>query len=158
MGVSLVGLDEKKGVFALVFRPTNGSTVTLTRSFLSDLNLAVDSLLLRPVPPQLVLVISLSEVGFCAGADVAELIEANRSGENASFEAARSCEAVVRRLSLLPSVAVIGKGACLGGGYEIALSCKGILCASDDALVGLPEVSGAYFAKSKIFLFLLSLH
>ncbi len=77
---------------------------------------------------------------FIAGADVG-LLRAIPSAEEAAT-LSRKAQGVARRLETLraPVVAAI-HGACLGGGLEIALACRGRVASdSDRTRLGLPEV------------------
>ena len=85
-----------------------------------------------------VIVRGAGERAFCAGADVREF----RAPESVvESRQARIRHPWLRNLaeSSKPSIAAI-HGFCLGGGLELALACD-IRLASDDAQLGLPEVS-----------------
>jgi methylglutaconyl-CoA hydratase len=75
---------------------------------------------------------------FCAGADLKE-----RAGipDSQVLEIVQGIQNVARAWSAIPQPVVMGiAGAALGGGLEFALSAD-ILAASDEAILGLPEVS-----------------
>ncbi len=77
---------------------------------------------------------------FILGADVHEfprILDAARAAE-----LTRAGQLVLRRLAVLsyPTVAAI-RGACLGGGLELALACSyRVACDDEDTVLGLPEV------------------
>lgn len=109
----------------------------LSRAVLEELAARLDEL--AKVPPR-GLVITSGKAGFIAGADVREF------GQVASAEEAvphiRAAHALFHRLEDLPfpTVAAIN-GYCLGGGLELALSCRYRVCVDDPkAALGLPEV------------------
>ncbi|MSR77127.1 MAG: fatty oxidation complex subunit alpha [Candidatus Omnitrophica bacterium] len=78
---------------------------------------------------------------FIAGADINEINKISTKDE--AFRAAEAGKEVFQLIEDLkiPTVAVIN-GACLGGGYELALSCRYRVAAfSDKVKIGLPEVN-----------------
>ncbi len=78
---------------------------------------------------------------FVAGADINEI--AGITTEKDAFEKAEQGKAVFQKLEDLkiPTVCVIN-GACLGGGYELALACTYRVAAfSDNVKIGLPEAN-----------------
>lgn len=87
-----------------------------------------------------VVIASAKPTGFVAGADIDLLadIESAPAGEALSREA----QAVMNRIAefRVPVVAAID-GACLGGGLEFALACRGrVATETDDTRLGCPEV------------------
>jgi enoyl-CoA hydratase/carnithine racemase len=74
---------------------------------------------------------------FCAGADVAELLEA--TGGPGAIEYGRSFEEVLRAIGEHP-VPVIARvqGAALGAGCQLAVACD-LAVAAEDARVGIPS-------------------
>ncbi len=84
------------------------------------------------------LIVSGKANGFMAGADLRELQSFQTQEQMQSF--IDLGQDALQRLSDLsiPSIALI-HGACLGGGYELALACD-YRVATPDALIGLPEV------------------
>ena len=77
---------------------------------------------------------------FIVGADIAEIERITEQAEGAAKS--RDGKAVFDMIESLPfpTVCAIG-GACLGGGYELALACSCIVASDDPAVrVGLPEV------------------
>lgn len=78
---------------------------------------------------------------FIAGADIREIQAI--STEDEAFQKAEQGKQVLQRVEDLPipTVAVIG-GACLGGGFELALSCSfRVASFSNHVKIGLPEVN-----------------
>ncbi|HEY5895466.1 MAG TPA: 3-hydroxyacyl-CoA dehydrogenase NAD-binding domain-containing protein [Chthoniobacterales bacterium] len=77
---------------------------------------------------------------FIAGADLKALISADSNELRAYIEQGQAVFSRVSHLKV-PTVAAI-HGACVGGGYELALACDH-RCATDDRAtrIGLPEVS-----------------
>src|SRR3989338_3196632 len=78
---------------------------------------------------------------FIAGADLKE-IEGITAAQDA-FEKTQTGKALLKKLEKLriPTVCVIN-GACLGGGFELALACRARVASfSPQVKIGLPEVS-----------------
>lgn len=83
---------------------------------------------------------SLKEKGFIAGADVKTFSELQDPTQAVEF--LQKGQAVFSRLQHLsiPTVALID-GFCLGGGYELALACTYIIASDEnDSRIGLPEI------------------
>jgi 3-hydroxyacyl-CoA dehydrogenase / enoyl-CoA hydratase / 3-hydroxybutyryl-CoA epimerase len=83
---------------------------------------------------------SLKDKGFIAGADVKVIADFKQPAEAVDF--LRKGQAVFSRLEMLsiPTVAMID-GFCMGGGLELALACDyRIATDSQDTRLGLPEV------------------
>jgi enoyl-CoA hydratase/carnithine racemase len=74
---------------------------------------------------------------FCAGADVAELLEA--TGGPGAIEYGRAFEEVLRAIAELP-VPVVARvhGAALGAGCQLAVACD-VAVAAEDARIGIPS-------------------
>jgi 3-hydroxyacyl-CoA dehydrogenase / enoyl-CoA hydratase / 3-hydroxybutyryl-CoA epimerase len=86
------------------------------------------------------IVYSAKEKGFIAGADVNAFSKFETSAQAVDF--LRKGQAVFARLQMLtiPSLAMID-GFCMGGGYELALSCTYRIASDEnDTRIGLPEV------------------
>ncbi|MBY0359110.1 MAG: enoyl-CoA hydratase/isomerase family protein [Candidatus Obscuribacterales bacterium] len=77
---------------------------------------------------------------FIAGADVNEIQKLQGQSQYAAFEAAQMGKDIFAKIAVLPinTVAAIN-GVCLGGGAELALSCK-YRIAAKKAKIGLPEI------------------
>jgi enoyl-CoA hydratase len=84
-----------------------------------------------------VLVTGAGDEAFVAGADIEAMRE---MGPNAAEDHARLGHALMDRIEESPLVAVAAvNGYALGGGLELALACD-VRLASDNAVLGLPEV------------------
>jgi 3-hydroxyacyl-CoA dehydrogenase/enoyl-CoA hydratase/3-hydroxybutyryl-CoA epimerase len=78
---------------------------------------------------------------FIAGADISEI--ESLKDEHVSYDVVRNGQIILAKIKILPfyTVAVID-GACLGGGFELALNCDyRIATQSDKTKIGLPEVN-----------------
>lgn len=88
---------------------------------------------------RVIIVTGIGEKAFVAGADIKEFAEFSVSeGEELSRVGHDTLFNVVENLKT-PVIAAIN-GYCLGGGLELAMACH-IRIASDNAMMGLPEVS-----------------
>ncbi len=112
----------------------------LTFENLASLDLLLQEVAARKDLEALVVASAKSRI-FVAGADIKE-IEAITSEEDA-FRKAEQGKAIFKKLEDLriPTVCAIG-GACLGGGAELALSCRyRVASFSPNVKIGLPEVN-----------------
>ena len=129
------------GVAVLSFFVTDHAQNVLTAEAVTDLSQALDSLDAGP-PPATVVIRSIREGSFFAGADLARL---DRLHDTNPEEIERLCAAGRKLFSRLssgpwPSVAIID-GVCLGGGLELALACDlRIATDASHTVLGLPEV------------------
>ena len=129
------------GVAVLSFFVPDHAQNVLTTEAVEDLSQALDSLEAGP-PPATVVIRSIREGSFFAGADLARL---DRLHDTNPEEIERLCaagRALFSRLSSAPwpSVAIID-GVCLGGGLELALACDlRIATDASHTVLGLPEV------------------
>lgn len=86
-----------------------------------------------------IIVTGVGDKAFVAGADIKEFAEFSvNEGKELSRKGHETLFNVVENLKT-PVIAAIN-GYCLGGGLELAMSCH-IRVASDNAMMGLPEVS-----------------
>ena len=86
-----------------------------------------------------IIVTGIGEKAFVAGADIKEFAEFSiEEGRELSRSGHQNLFDLVENLST-PVIAAIN-GYCLGGGLELAMACH-IRVASDNAMMGLPEVS-----------------
>jgi 3-hydroxyacyl-CoA dehydrogenase/enoyl-CoA hydratase/3-hydroxybutyryl-CoA epimerase len=117
---------------------TKGSTNTLSRMVLLELDTILDALL--TAPPSGLVIFSPKETGFIAGADVHEFLKF--TSEEDAFEQVRAGQKIIDRLAALPFTTVAAiNGIALGGGLELALACDCRLSIeSNRPTLGLPEV------------------
>jgi len=117
---------------------TSGSTNTLSRQVLLELNTVLDALM--TAPPSGLVIFSPKETGFIAGADVHEFL--NFTSEDDAYEKVRAGQKIIDRLEALPFTTVAAiNGIALGGGLELALACDYRLSLeSNRPTLGLPEV------------------
>ena len=133
-------LERRVDGCALLVIDVPGEPVnTLSAAFASELSRVLDEIE-RDDSISAVVVVSGKPDGFIAGADL-KLLSALTTAEQAT-ELSRSGQRSLERVehSVKPFVAAI-HGACLGGGLEVALACRGRIASSDERTkLGLPEV------------------
>ena len=113
----------------------------ISRQLATDLLAACD-LLSRLEEVRAVIITGAGERAFCAGADLKErlgLSAAERADHTARIEAAAEALAMLP----MPTIAAI-RGYALAGGSELAIACD-LRVASDDAVMGFPEVKVGIF-------------
>ncbi len=135
---------------ALITIDVAGSKVNvLSTNLLADLDSALDALEKLPELKGIV-VASGKSAGFGAGADIALIARMQKTGSREDvLDFLAEGKRVFNRLaqSMVPTVAVIGPGDCLGGMAEVALACQYRIAAqarkqrSVCARIGFPEVS-----------------
>lgn len=116
---------------------------TLTTELLRYLTAAVADALKNP--PRLVVITGTGEQAFCAGIDLPDDTEANRTK---LLLAAKDTDAAFSELRAhaIPTVAVV-KGSVFGAGCELAALCETII-AREDALFRLPAVNARVFPSA----------
>jgi 3-hydroxyacyl-CoA dehydrogenase/enoyl-CoA hydratase/3-hydroxybutyryl-CoA epimerase len=136
-----LNLKIEEGVAVLEFDQSDSKVNVLNTQVMRALEDLLDGLADRSRTQVGALLLTSRKEGiFLAGADIKE-IERIRSCEEAEEKAQRGKQVLekLERLDLV-TVAVIN-GACLGGGLELALSCKyRVASFSEKVKVGLPEV------------------
>lgn len=133
-------LEVQEGIGNLVFDNPGSDVNVLTSEHLGALDRTLDELARRTDLEALVIT-SAKERIFIAGADIRE-IEGITTPKDA-LEKAELGKAILKKLEDLPypTVCVIN-GACLGGGYELALACdRRVASFSPSVKIGLPEVN-----------------
>src|SRR6185369_2316459 len=129
---------DSGGIAWLTFDKPGTSTNVLSRATLLELDARLAGL--TAAPPRGVVIRSAKSSGFIAGADVKEFAELKDASQAEAM--VRDAQGVLDRLEALPcpTVAIVN-GFALGGGLELALTCRYRVGVRGDKLsVGLPEV------------------
>ncbi|KTD21135.1 3-hydroxyacyl-CoA dehydrogenase NAD-binding domain-containing protein [Legionella londiniensis] len=160
--------QDENQIIWLGFNRQNESVNSINNEVLDELNSLLQDISQAGNAKGLV-IYSLKEKGFIAGADVNEFARFEKAEEAVDF--LRKGQAVFSRLESLsiPTVAMID-GFCMGGGLELALACDYRIASDEkDTNLGLPEVKlgihpgwggtvrlsrliGGYHALSKVIL------
>jgi len=133
-------LNIENKIATLMFDMPQSNVNLLSISVMKELEILLDELK-DSKDIDVLLFKSAKKDVFIAGADISE-IEALRD-EQASYEIVRNGQIILSKISLLPfyTIAIID-GACLGGGFELALNCNyRIATQNDKTKIGLPEVN-----------------
>ena len=109
----------------------------LNRKTLEEVKEVVSSIKAGEVDVKFLLVTGAGEKSFVAGADIKEMAEMSTLEAQTFSKLGNEVNLLIENLSI-PTLAVVN-GYALGGGLELAMSCD-LRFASDNALVGLPEV------------------
>lgn len=127
---------DEEDVAWLALDKQNTSTNVLSPDILEELFQIVEKL--EANPPKGLVIRSAKPAGFCAGFDINEFNEFD--DVESIVEQLTRGHAVLDRLEALkaPTVAVV-HGKCLGGGFELALTCD-YRIAVDGASFGFPEI------------------
>ena len=133
-------LTVEDGIGILTMDHPDSEVNVLTRTHLEQLDKHLDALKTR-TDIRALLFASAKKKIFIAGADINEI--AKISSPEQAFQAAEMGKAVFQKLENLPYATIcVINGACLGGGYELALSCWYRVASFSDAVkIGLPEVN-----------------
>ena len=132
-----LNIDESK-IGWLYFDAAGASVNVLTRGALEELGKLTE--LLRHEDLKGLVIASAKAKGFIAGADVTEF--SRIANENEAMALISRGQGVMNAIEALPfpTVAMID-GFCLGGGLELALSCKARVASDEPStLLGFPEV------------------
>lgn len=124
----------------LIFDQPNSEVNILTSGNLKALDQILDGISKRSDLKALMVTSAKNKI-FIAGADIREIN--NISDPKDAFEKAQNGKVVFQKLEDLKILTVcVINGACLGGGYELALSCRyRVASFSDKIKIGLPEVN-----------------
>jgi len=138
-GLLSISKSEGKVVTLTINRPK--SLNALNTALLKELDSTLRTLSIQAEHPKTsikALVIQGSgDKAFVAGADVKEFIDLTSDSLEQFVDLGQR---VMKRISDFPSPTIAAvKGYCLGGGFELALSCD-LIIASDNAIFGFPEV------------------
>ncbi len=134
-----LNLRVEKDVAIIEFDQPDSRVNVLNSDTMRELDESLDTVHGKPEIKAL-LIVSKKEGIFIAGADIREIEHITSPGE--AVEKAEKGKAILDKIhnSNLVTIAVIN-GVCLGGGLELALSCKyRVASSSDKVRLGLPEV------------------
>lgn len=134
----LLKLERPSKSLAILSLGVGAGPVVLTESRIAELEEALQWLE-KDIPEGLV-IIGSSEKMFSVGADISAIRDVKSSAEGSQL--AEKGQKAFNRLERLQcrTVAAIS-GPCVGGGLELALACKFIICSDHKStLIGLPEV------------------
>ncbi len=125
-GIAVITMNRPKALNAL-----NAATI-------SELGSAVDAIGADP-SIRAVIITGAGDKAFVAGADISEINTVASALQGTQMS--ESLHAVFFKMAELPQVVIAAiNGYALGGGFELALACD-IRLASENAQVGLPEVT-----------------
>ncbi|MCA1798572.1 MAG: enoyl-CoA hydratase/isomerase family protein [Xanthomonadaceae bacterium] len=129
---------DDDGIAWLGFDKAGAGTNVLSGAVMRELNDRIAEL--EESKPKAVIVHSMKDTGFIAGADIKEFTDLK--GPDDALQLIRGGQGVLERLENLrcPTVAMIN-GFALGGGLELALACRYRVALDDPKTqLGLPEV------------------
>ena len=138
--MSAFNLHVDKKIATLMFDMPNSNVNLLSKAVMQELEEQLDKLKIRE-DIDVLLFRSAKKGIFIAGADISEIQSLNN--EQFAHDIVRSGQIILSKIVLLPfpTVAVI-EGACLGGGFELALNCNyRIATQNPKTKIGLPEVN-----------------
>jgi enoyl-CoA hydratase/carnithine racemase len=133
----VVSVSRKRDGVALIHlnRPPANS---YDRTFLDDLNLAVDEVRWNAEVRGAVLVSDLAPRFFSAGADISNF---QRSTQEQRVMTVLHAHEILLKIERTPKIFIaVVHGHALGGGLEIALACDFRFAAAGEYRIGLPEV------------------
>ncbi|HCM42549.1 MAG TPA: hypothetical protein DIS66_04475 [Candidatus Omnitrophica bacterium] len=133
-------LTVEDGIGVLTMDHPDSEVNVLTSVHLEQLDKQLDGLKTR-TDLRALLFASAKKKIFIAGADINEI--AKISTPDDAFQAAERGKVVFQKIEDLPYATIcVINGACLGGGFELALSCwYRVASFSDSVKIGLPEVN-----------------
>ncbi|MDH5465669.1 MAG: enoyl-CoA hydratase-related protein, partial [Thiovulaceae bacterium] len=131
---------DKEGVGNLLFDMPNASVNLLSTPMLMELSTLLDEIATNK-DIKAMLITSAKKGIFIAGADISEI--EGLTDEDEAYDKVRQGQMILAKIAALkfPTIAVIN-GACLGGGFELALRCTYRICTENSQTkIGLPEVN-----------------
>ncbi len=136
----MVNYSKREDIGVIEFNDTDSKVNLLSRANLDALTHIIDRIIEQENPLKSLFFVSKKEDIFIAGADIKELAEI-RTREQA-LELCRKGQELFNKIEGLdfPTFAVVN-GACIGGGLELALSCRYIFSTNNKKVrFGLPEI------------------
>ena len=136
----MVNYSKREDIGVIEFNDTDSRVNLLSHANLDALTHIIDQITEQKNPVKSLFFVSKKENIFIAGADIKELAEI-RTREQA-LELCKRGQDLFNKIEGLdfPTFAVVN-GACVGGGLELALSCRYILSTNNKKVrFGLPEV------------------
>jgi 3-hydroxyacyl-CoA dehydrogenase/enoyl-CoA hydratase/3-hydroxybutyryl-CoA epimerase len=129
---------DPEGAVSLILDVPGRSVNVLNRQVMADLDAALDSVAASKAP--LLVIRSGKKSGFIAGADLQEFLGI-QDAAGAEAVSANGQKMFAKLAALpMPTIAAIS-GACLGGGFELALACDyRLVFDKPSTQLGLPEV------------------
>lgn len=126
------------GVVTLGLDRADSAVNAISRAMLEELDVIIERLEIEHPPG--VIIHSLKDGGFAAGADIREFVRYEAEGtvlDNIEYG-----QRVYQRLARLPCTTVAAvHGHCMGGGTELILACRQrVAVDAPDTRIGLPEV------------------
>jgi enoyl-CoA hydratase/carnithine racemase len=134
LGTTAITLSTLNGVATITIdRPTKKNAITAAM-WTALINAVED---VNATPEARLLILRGTGSDFSAGADIAEFDTVRRDAETArSYEALNARAFAAIRNARVPTLAVV-RGACLGGGFGLAISCD-LRLATPDARFSIP--------------------
>ena len=129
-----------EGIATITFDLPKSSVNILSQVVLEELDVLLDELK-QNTDIKIAHFVSAKPNIFIAGADISEI--RSLDDEQVSYELVRKGQIILEKIEHLPfpTIAVIN-GACLGGGFELALRCTYRIATENKATkIGLPEVN-----------------
>lgn len=131
--------EDTDHILWLGINRSDASINTINEEVLDELNRALDDISTRPNAKGLI-IYSLKEKGFIAGADVHAFSQFETTDRIVDF--LRKGQQTFARIEALaiPTLAMID-GFCMGGGFELALACDYRIASNEEGTrLGLPEI------------------
>ncbi len=134
-----LNLKIENEIAVLAFDLPGSRVNTLDAAVMGELSAAIDEVAAKK--PKALVITSLKDGVFIAGADIKGFERIKNEAEAETL--AREGQEIYNKLAALEMPTVAGiNGACLGGGFELALACKYRLAGTGSKVkIGLPEVS-----------------